>query len=46
MFAPSINVDLEKLQKEGEDAPAAKKVASKGRARARKPAAGKTEKSE
>lgn len=45
MFAPSINVDLEKLQKEGEEAPESKKVASKGRARARKPASSKTEKS-
>ncbi|HEY4668260.1 MAG TPA: hypothetical protein VIH05_00640 [Tepidiformaceae bacterium] len=46
MFAPSINVDLEKLQKEGEETQTSKRVASKGRARARKPAGGKTEKSE
>jgi hypothetical protein len=46
MFAPSINLDLEKLQKESEDAPTAKKkVAAKGRAATRKPAPGKTEKS-
>lgn len=38
MFAPSINVDLEKLQKEEGEKPAAKKVAAKGRQRARKPA--------
>jgi hypothetical protein len=32
MFAPSINIDLEKLQKEAEEKPAtAKKVAAKGR---------------
>ena len=37
MFAPSINVDLEKLQQESEEKPAAaKKVASRGRQRARK----------
>jgi hypothetical protein len=43
MFAPSINVDLEKLQKEAEDVAASREVASKGRARARKSAAAKAE---
>lgn len=43
MFAPSLNVDLEKLQKSAEEQPRKKKVAAKGRASARKPA-GKGEK--
>lgn len=38
MFAPSINVDLEKLQKAAEEQPTKKKVAAKGRANSRKPA--------
>jgi hypothetical protein len=46
MFAPSINVDLEKLQKEAEDVPASKEAAPKRRARARKSDGGKAEKSE
>ncbi len=42
MFAPSINVDLEKLQQSSEEKPAARKTA-KGRPAARK-AAPKTDK--
>lgn len=39
MFAPSINIDLEKLQKAAEEKPArTKKVAAKGRQGARKAA--------
>lgn len=45
MFAPSINVDLEKLQQSSEDKPAARKTAAKGRPAARK-AAPKTDKKE
>lgn len=40
MFAPSINVDLEKLAKAAEEQPASKKrVAARGRPAARKPQA-------
>lgn len=38
MFAPSLNVDLEKLQKSAEEQAPKKKAAAKGRASARKPA--------
>lgn len=37
MFAPSINVDLEKLQKASEEPLKGKRVASRGRPAARKP---------
>jgi hypothetical protein len=41
MFAPSINVDLEKLrQPEEKAAPSGKKVAAKGRAKVGKAATG------
>ncbi|MCC7089649.1 MAG: hypothetical protein IT295_10865 [Dehalococcoidia bacterium] len=44
MFAPSINVDLEKLQQSSEETPAPRKTAGRGRAAAgRKAAAAKSE---
>lgn len=44
MFAPSINVDLEKLQQASEEKPAPRKTAARGRAAAaRKAAAAKSE---
>jgi len=46
MFAPSINVDLEKLQQASDEKPAARKTAAKGRSAAARKAAPKTEKKE
>lgn len=47
MFAPSINVDLEKLQKESEAAPPRRKTAARGsKAAARQKADQKAEQTE
>ncbi len=43
MFAPSINVDLEKLQQASEEKPAPRKAAARGRAVAGRKAAAKSE---
>ena len=44
MFAPPINVDLEKLQQEAEAKPPVRKTASRGRTAAPRKAEQKTEK--
>ncbi len=46
MFAPSINVDLEKLQQATEAKPTARKTAARGRAAAARKAAAKSENDE
>lgn len=46
MFAPSINVDLEKLQQAPEEKPARRKTAARGRPAAARKAAPKPETTE